>query len=69
MAFTFIIQYTKLIVDLKLLIIGTKVTTVLCVRRKKYGLELLRTETGSNMYVQASLREKAKHWNINIVIL
>ena len=55
-----------MIVHLQLFTIGTKVTTVFCVQRKKikFGLKLLLMETE-----QASSRKKAKHFETNIAIL
>ena len=55
--FTSIIQYTNAILGLKLLTIGTNVTKVFCVQRKKLNLVLLRMETDVATHnMQASLK-------------
>ena len=65
MLFTSIIPYTNVTVGLKLLIVGTNVTTVFCVQKKiKSGLKLLlkETEEATHACMQASLGKK--HLNI-----
>ena len=70
--FTSVIQDTKVIVGLKLLTIGTNVTTVLLCTRKeiKSGLKLVRMETDVATHTCKLLsRKKLEHWIVNIVLL
>ena len=61
--FTSIIQDTNVIVGLKLLTTGTKVTTVLCAQGKKSDLVQisLNRDRRSSKYIQAPLRNKPRH--------
>ena len=61
--FTSIIQYTNVTVSLKLLIIGTNITTVFCVQRKNIWFKITPNgDSGSNAYMPASLRKKTEYF-------
>ena len=65
------IQDTKVIVGLKLLTTGTKVTTVVCAQGKKIIWFKISSnkDRRSNTYIQAPYKKKPEHCDINIVLL